>query len=236
MKLAAILLGLMISGCSLLLETPYHFTGELRLEHSPDIMLAEKRFFAGSLDITLRNSNATNTLSRFTLAQQGNVIELRPSQNTPLVFGSFVLDQQLLINPQRIEGNVQRKLIASPQLITDTETCSFAGFCDVEETIEETQCDDTQPTTHDHSHYHKHQKENCETKKTTVIKNTWVSDCPGEKPVEITLQPVRYELTLDIFSADKNDRLIGRYQGKTLVKDEEISRRDLGSCEAASGF
>lgn len=236
MKLAAILLVMMISGCSLLLETPYHFTGELQLEHSPDIILAERRFFAGSLDITLHNSNTTNTLSSFTLAQQGNVVELRPSQSTPLVFGSFVLDQQLLINPHRLEGNVQRKLIASPRLIADTEACSFAGFCDIEETIEETLCDDTLPTTHDHSSYHKHTQENCETKKTTVIKNTWVHNCAGEKPVEITLQPVRYELAIDIFSADKNDLLIGRYQGKTLVKDEEISRRDIGGCEAASGF
>lgn len=236
MKLAAILLGLMISGCSLLLETPYHFIGELRLEHSPDIMLAERRFFAGSLDITLRNSNATNTLSRFTLAQQGNVIELRPSQNTPLVFGSFVLDQRLLASPYRIEGNVQRQLIAKPHLVADTEACSFAGFCDVEETIEEKVCTEEPTSAHDHSRYHSHQSENCETKKTAVIKNTWVHDCPGEKPVEITLQPVRYELTLNIFSADKNDRFIGHYQGKTLVKDEEISRRDLGSCEAASGF
>ncbi len=232
MKIAAIVLTLLLSGCALLLETPYHFTGELKLEHQVDIMLAYKRFSNGPLDITLRKSNVSHALNGLTMTQHGNAVELKPPQSTPLVFGSFVLDQQLLASPYRIEGNVQRQLIAQPRLVTDTEACSFAGFCDVEETIEETICAEESASPHDHSKLHSHQSENCETKKTTVTKNTWVHDCPGEKPIEITLQPARYQLTLAIYSADREDLLIGTYQGQTQVKDEQISKRDAGTCEA----
>lgn len=231
MKIAAIVLTLLMSGCSLLLETPYHFTGELKLEHQFDIELARKRLAAGTLDITLRNSNVSHALNGLTIAQNGTAVELRPTQGAPLVFGSFVLDQQLLASPYRIEGNVQRQLTAQPRLVADTEACSFAGFCDVEETIEEKVCTEEPASAHDHSSYHSHQSENCEAKKTIVTKNTWVHDCPGEKPIEITLQPALYQLTLEIYSADKQDLLIGTYQGQTQVKDEQISQRDTGACE-----
>jgi hypothetical protein len=232
MKIVAIVLTLLLPGCALLLETPYHFTGALKLEHQAEITLAQKHFSAGPLDITLRKSNVSHALNGLTMAQHGNAIELRPAQRAPLVFGSFVLDQQLLTSPYRIEGNVQRQLIAQPRLVTDTEACSFAGFCDLEETIEETVCAGSSASPHDHSKLHSHQSENCETKKTTVTKNTWVHNCPGEKPIEITLQPARYQLTLAIYSADGEDLLLGSYQGQTQVKDEQISQRDTGDCEA----
>lgn len=232
MKIAALVLSLILSGCAFVGETTYRFTGELQLEQRSDIELAQKRFSAGTLDITLRNSTVSETVNGLIIAQDDKVFELGRTLSTPLIFGSFVLGQQQLASPYRIEGNVQRRLIAQPRLVADTEACSFAGFCDVEETIEEEVCTGEPASAHDHSRYHSPELETCETKKTTVIKNTWVHSCPGEKPVEITLQPALYQLALEIYSADKQNRLIGTFKGQTRINDEQVSQRDTGACEA----